>query len=199
MTFDPDAEPFLSLRVGSENGQTPMDNAHFFTGLTVDELAAVGMIASYAGQIEDHLAWILRWLIDGKTSATWIMTRELMSGVITQRIRDVMALPEWEEFSERWKVDDLLGGVKEAMKERNRVLHGGVSAASIVGDPTVLGCSERRTRQAMSGTAFCATHVMARGDLQKLAAHMWVIYDIVLNFHMEVMFEAQSRAAPATD
>jgi hypothetical protein len=198
MTFDPAAEPFASLRASDPRApdETEFDEARRFTGMSTDDLAAVGMIASYAGQIESNLAWTLRWLIGGATPETWIVTRELMARALVERIREVMKLAQWLEFAERWQVETVLREVQEAMEGRNRVLHGGVSGASVL-DQTVVGLSVRRNPKAMGTTSFYSTHHMARTELRGMAVRLSLLNEVVFGLAFEVMYEIQAGSHSA--
>lgn len=180
-------EPFASM-IGPASGSDgdpvflpSSDSAKYWSGLDDDSLQALGLIAAYAGQLENWLWRLLRELAGGPTPATQVLTRDLPVNRITQYIRELAATDQWRDFSRRFLVVELAGAVDEAMRQRNRVVHGGLNGSVV--DDSLLGYTVRKRKLAHSEGM--DDDALDRAELPALATRLFELQAIAMTVWLE--------------
>lgn len=196
MTFDPRREPFRSILLEmsgdrAEDDSVPDDASAFWTGLSVEDLAAVGSIASHAGVVEMNMWRVLRIMLGGFNAETWIMTKGLQAAQLTARIREIATLDRWHGLSARSGLTEMLAEVDAAMRERNLVLHGGVNGSAI--DPSEFAYFARRDPSRMTDAVH--TLVLPKDELTRIAARFSILDRLSWWLFVETIDEAAQHSS----
>jgi len=190
MPLDLDREPFLSLRTLREDDDgnafaSELERARYWSGLEDNDLVALGLIASWTGQLEQALSELLICLIQADRDVAHLLTKNLMASSLIDSVKAIFALQRWQAFADEHETSLLLIEVKEVFQLRNAYLHGGVNGSAI--DETYFAYSKRRSPQDEFGGP-----VELRENLTKLAARTASVSDAV--FGLWAAAETESRA-----